>query len=79
MSPRLFDPKEAGYYFTIGQVGMEMAAPAGLGAVLDHYLGWSPWGVIVGAMVGLVGGMAHLLALLNQQQEKKSSPPKDLP
>lgn len=79
MSPRLFDPREAGYYFTIGQVGMEMAVPAGMGAVLDHYLHWSPWGVIVGAVVGLIGGMGHLLALLHQQNGKKANSGKDLP
>ncbi len=78
MSPRLFDPKEAGYYFAIGQIGTEMVVPAGIGALLDHYFCWSPWGVIVGAIVGLIGGMGHLLSLLNQRPSDKEKPEKDL-
>jgi F0F1-type ATP synthase assembly protein I len=53
---------------------MEMVAPIGLGALLDYYLGWSPWLTIAGALLGFVGGMMHLLALLNQP--KDNGPPR---
>jgi len=42
---------------------MEMVAPLVLGLLLDHYLGWTPWGVIGGAMLGLFGGVAHLVVI----------------
>jgi F0F1-type ATP synthase assembly protein I len=65
--------KEFGYYIALAQVGMEMAAPIGLGLVLDYYLKWAPWGVIGGAVVGLVGGFAHLVALVNRRDNSQSS------
>lgn len=65
--------RELGYYVALAQVGMEMAAPIGLGLVLDYYLGWAPWGVIGGAIFGLVGGFVHLVALLNRQNRNESS------
>jgi F0F1-type ATP synthase assembly protein I len=69
------DPREVGYYFALSQVGLEMAAPIALGVLADIYLGWMPWGIIVGAIFGLVGGFAHLISMLNQrnkdQAEKK--------
>jgi F0F1-type ATP synthase assembly protein I len=61
------DPKELGRLYALGQVGLEMVAPIGLGVALDHYLGWTPWATVVGAVVGLVGGIAHLLVLVNRR------------
>ncbi len=73
MLPGSQDPKELGFYFALSQVGMEMVAPVALGALLDHYLHWAPWGTIVGAVLGLVGGMSHLIVLLNSRSREKSS------
>ena len=64
------DPRQLGKYYALAQVGFEMAAPIALGAYLDHSLGWSPWGVVVGAILGLAGGLLHLLALVNQDDKK---------
>jgi F0F1-type ATP synthase assembly protein I len=51
---------------TIGQVGIEMVVPIGLGFLLDHYVFHSlPLCMIIGALIGLVGGIAHLV-ILNQ-------------
>ncbi len=75
MSHHRPDPREVGRYFALAQVGLEMAAPIALGAFLDARLGWAPWGVVVGAVLGLVGGMAHLLYLLKRFDEKKDSTP----
>lgn len=70
-------PKELGFYYTLAQVGFEMVAPIGVGLVLDRYLNWGPWGVIAGAVFGLFGGLAHLVSILNRQQEKNSAGRRD--
>jgi F0F1-type ATP synthase assembly protein I len=57
------NPRRLAYYFAISQVGMEMAAPIGVGYLLDAWLGWLPWATIVGAVVGFAGGLVHLVAL----------------
>jgi F0F1-type ATP synthase assembly protein I len=57
------DRRQLAYFVGLAQVGLEMAAPAGVGLLLDNYLGWQPWGVIVGAVLGLVAGLVHLVAL----------------
>jgi F0F1-type ATP synthase assembly protein I len=64
------DPKALGRYAIIGQVGFEMVAPIGLGYLIDYWLDWGPWLTIGGAMLGLVGGMAHLMVLARQLNEK---------
>ena len=64
------DPRQLGVYVAISQVGLEMVAPIVGGIALDHYLGWSPWGIICGAVLGLVGGLAHLIAILNRAEDK---------
>jgi F0F1-type ATP synthase assembly protein I len=55
----------------MGQVGLEMVAPIGLGYFLDTRYGWSPWGVIVGVVVGLVGGIGHLVLMARQMEPPK--------
>ena len=77
MQPGGRDPRELGFYFALSQVGMEMVVPVGAGAALDHYLGWAPWGTIVGALLGLGVGMAHLILLLNNHAKSKSSQRQD--
>lgn len=57
------DPQQTGVYFLLAQVGMEMVAPVVFGLTLDHYLGWSPWATIAGALFGLIGGIAHLVVI----------------
>lgn len=71
------DPKELGHYAALAQVGMEMVAPLGLGVALDYTLDWAPWGTVVGAILGLIGGLTHLVALANRPSDNQSrSPPK---
>jgi len=55
------DPREMGFYFALGQVGFEMVVPIIVGLVLNWWLDWGAWLVIVGAVLGLVGGLAHRL------------------
>ncbi|MEI7683851.1 MAG: AtpZ/AtpI family protein [Planctomycetota bacterium] len=52
----------------LSQVGLEMAAPIGLGALIDYWGGWTfPVAAIVGAVIGLVGGIFHLVVLANRE------------
>jgi F0F1-type ATP synthase assembly protein I len=65
------DPKNMARYLALSQVGFEMVGPIVLGLVLDYYLDWSPWCVLVGAVLGLVGGIAHLVQLSRTTGQKK--------
>lgn len=70
MSKRPDDVRQLGFYYALGQVGLEMALPAGLGLWIDSTWNTGPWAVIIGAILGLVLGMLHLVVLLNQQQQQ---------
>lgn len=69
MLPRSLDPKETAFYVMLGQVGMEMVGPVILGLLLDHWLNWTPWLTVIGAVLGFVGGLGHLVVLLNQKNK----------
>jgi F0F1-type ATP synthase assembly protein I len=73
MLPELPDRNEMGRFVALGQIGMEMVVPIVAGLAADHYFGWSPWGVVAGAVLGLVGGFVHLVHLLNKMDSKDSS------
>jgi F0F1-type ATP synthase assembly protein I len=68
------NPREFGTYVELAQVGMEMVAPLGVGLALDFYLHWSPWGAVIGAILGLVAGIGHLVSILNRQDQSPHSP-----
>jgi F0F1-type ATP synthase assembly protein I len=68
------DPKEMGFYFALAQVGLEMVVPVGAGALLDHYLNWTPWATASGAVVGFLGGLAHLVTILNKHEKSDREP-----
>jgi hypothetical protein len=72
--PGASDPKIPGAYLALAQVGLEMVVPILLGLGLDYGLGWAPWGVIAGALLGLFGGMFHLITI---QKRPVKSPPSD--
>jgi F0F1-type ATP synthase assembly protein I len=69
------NPREFCTYVELAQVGMEMVVPLGVGLALDHYLHWSPWGVVTGAILGLVAGIGHLVSILNRHDPSGRSPP----
>ena len=77
MAENLPNPRDLGRYFALAQVGLEMVAPIVLGLFLDSRLGWTPWGVVLGAVFGLVGGLWHLVVLLNRFEKKDSTPRQD--
>src|SRR5262245_51453689 len=67
--------RQLGKYYALAQVGLEMAAPVGLGVWLDQTLGWMPWLTVTGAILGLVGGIAHIVVL----SKDDAGPPGDKP
>jgi hypothetical protein len=69
-------PRELAKYYSLAQVGLEMVAPIALGVWLDTRFELMPWLTVTGAVLGLVGGMAHLLILLKRFEENNSSQPK---
>ena len=66
------DFRPLGQLAVLSQIGLEMAAPVGVGAAADYFFGWAPWASICGAILGLVGGMAQLIAILNRQAKENS-------
>ena len=63
------------FYAELSQVGVEIAAPIGLGAVLDSWLGISPWLVVIGTIGGFAGAMFHLLKIVGRPGPGK--PPRE--
>lgn len=63
--------REAGPYLGLGlQIGGSMALFVALGYVADRYFGTSPWGVLVGAALGMVGIVALVVRLANEANAK---------
>jgi F0F1-type ATP synthase assembly protein I len=66
------DSREVGSYFALAQIGLEMVAPIALGVYLDSTFGWGPWSVVTGAVLGLVGGLMHMVYLVKRFETKES-------
>ena len=77
MADQLTPERDLGKYFALAQTGLGMVAPIVAGVYLDKYLGWSPWATAAGAVLGLTGGLAHLIWMVNRQERKASQAPKD--
>jgi F0F1-type ATP synthase assembly protein I len=77
MSDRPPDPKDMGRYFALAQVGLEMVVPIVGGLFIDNWLGSAPWAVIIGAVLGPVFGLVHLVLLLKRFEPKDSPPRQD--
>jgi hypothetical protein len=63
-----------GIYVTLAQIGLEMVAPLVIGLILDDRLGWTPWATVSGAALGLIGGLAHMIAILNRPPNSRDKP-----
>jgi F0F1-type ATP synthase assembly protein I len=75
MADDLPQRRQTNLYMAISQVGMEMVAPIVVGVILDRALGTSPWIMVGGTLFGFVGGMMHLIALVNRL-DRTDPPPK---
>jgi F0F1-type ATP synthase assembly protein I len=71
MPANLPDPREIGHYYAVAQVGLEMVVPVVVGLLLDARLDWHPWGVVVGAVLGLTTGLGHLVVILNRWEKER--------
>ncbi len=65
-------PRELSFYYSLAQIGIEMAAPIAVGAYLDDWLGVSPWITAVMAVFGFAGGLVHMIVLLNRRDRDES-------
>ena len=73
MADRPTHQREMGQYFALAQTGLEMVAPVGVGLLLDNYFGWSPWATAAGAVLGLVGGLTHMLIMLRRIESRRAA------
>lgn len=64
------DPRRLGLYMALAQVGTEMVVPTVVGLILDLNFGWTPWGLLVGVVLGLVGGFYHMIAILKRLNQR---------
>jgi ATP synthase protein I len=70
--------RDVGFYFALAQTGVEMVVPVAIGAFLDSRYGWSPWGAAAGAVIGMAGGLTHMLLMIKRNEERqRSQPPRD--
>jgi F0F1-type ATP synthase assembly protein I len=64
-----------GYYFALAQIGLEMVAPIGIGLAIDYYFNCLPWATVVCAILGFVGGMVHLVVMVQKHDAEERRPP----
>jgi F0F1-type ATP synthase assembly protein I len=59
------EPQDRQPWMRLAGVGVELAAAVGgfalLGYWIDRHYGSSPWGLLTGALLGLVGGFYNLI------------------
>jgi len=61
--PQKNDDRDQGAGFAM--IGLQVAVGVGVGYFvgrwLDHRFGWGSWGVVIGSMIGLAGGLYLLI------------------
>ncbi len=57
-----------------GTAVTEMVVPVVLGVWIDNNYGSAPWGLVVGAVVGFVGSLAHLIVVGNRANRGSGGP-----
>lgn len=73
---RLKDPQDRQPWMRLAGSGMELAAAVGgfalLGYWIDRHNDSSPWGLLIGALLGLIGGFYNLIkASLSASREAR--------
>jgi ATP synthase protein I len=81
MSDGKRDERKYGMSLMLGQAGLEMVAPIGLGVGLDLAFGCLPWLTVTGAVLGFVGGLTHMIVLANRinREEDQQGPGRRAP
>lgn len=79
MPQRSSGPRAMGYVIALSQVGIEMVVPIGLGVILDRWMGTAPWIMVGGVLLGLFGGLAHLMVIVNRMDRSDSRKPPKTP
>lgn len=51
----------------------EMVGPILIGVWLDDRYGWSPWGMVVGSLLGVVGGIGHLIVVARRMSRNDAA------
>ncbi len=67
--------RETSFYYALAQIGLEMVAPIGIGVAIDYLFNTLPWVTAACAVLGFVGGMAHLILLVQQHDAEERRPP----
>jgi F0F1-type ATP synthase assembly protein I len=62
-----------GRAMALTQVPVEMVGLLVLGLVGDNYLHTTPWLSVIGAVLGFVLGLSHLVIIVNQMNKDSSS------
>lgn len=63
--------REAGPYLTVGlQIAASMLVFVGAGWAVDNWAGTTPWGVLIGTVLGFIGVMALVVRLSNDARAK---------
>lgn len=69
--------RAAGPHLGLGlQIGLSMAVFVGAGILVDRWLDTSPWGVVVGAALGMIGIMTLVLRIAREGTDKGGGGPK---
>ncbi len=59
------EPKSGSDWSKLSSIGFELVAAVGgfifVGYLWDRHFGTSPWGLLTGAVLGLIGGMYNLI------------------
>jgi F0F1-type ATP synthase assembly protein I len=59
------EPKSTGDWSKLSSIGFELVGAVGgftfAGYLWDRHFGSSPWGILIGAILGLIGGMYNLV------------------
>ncbi|MHC5541188.1 AtpZ/AtpI family protein [Singulisphaera rosea] len=50
----------------VSTIGLEFAVPALIGAFLDRWWASPPWATVIGAFLGFVVGMVHILRIARE-------------
>jgi F0F1-type ATP synthase assembly protein I len=73
----LLDPgnrNDLNRYLAYSQVGLEIVAPVGLGVLIDLHYNILPWATTIGAVLGFVGGLYHLVKISNADNRPATPP-----